>query len=421
MSELHDSEFGSAYKLTRARFDRWLSSAPTIFYCCIPLAALVGVGVAQGYFTLPWHLPFIALAASAFIASVFGGLLAAQCGSVAIVAYVAYAMVNDGLPIGVSNLLATIGVTVVAFVSIYLGSLREANKTLLKRLTQSEASLLEIDQTMDLAVKRRTKLLEETNSRLEMTELDGRDLVRRLRSMTRAWLSAEEKERRRIARELHDEVGQSLAALNINLSRVREYIADSADADKIVVDSKGIVADILTNVRQLLLDLRPPLVDDFGLTEAIRLQSTQNIERAGLRVTFDIADSDRMLDEGIETAIFRITQEAVNNAIMHARAREITITLRISDEWAELIVHDDGKGFDTSILNSRRSHPDQFGLLGMRERTELLGGEFSIQSGKGTGASVRARFPLGVVVPSGDPVATDVNGDAGSRSFGKTS
>lgn len=252
---------------------------------------------------------------------------------------------------------------------------------------------------------RDSEILQESTDQPEMTELDGRDLLRRLRSMTRAWLSAEEKERRRIARELHDEVGQSLAALNINLSRVREYITASADADKIIVESKGIVADILTNVRQLLLDLRPPLVDDFGLTEAIRLQSTQNIERAGVQVTFDITDSEMKLDEGVETAIFRITQEAVNNAIRHADAQEITIRLRATGGWIELVVQDDGIGIDVDILNSRRSHPDQFGLFGMRERTELLGGEFSIQSTKGAGATIRARLPIGDVAPSGESEA----------------
>ena len=204
-------------------------------------------------------------------------------------------------------------------------------------------------------------------------------------------LEAAEDERRRWARELHDETLQSLAGVQMTLAAA----ARSGDLESVratVAQAIGYLGDEIANLRALIVDLRPPALDDFGVEGALRALAAR-LARRGLEVEVDIvALAEGRADERhtpeLESALYRIAQEALTNAVKHGMARSATI--RVSEEATavEITVRDDGVGFDPA---ARRSG---YGLLGMRERVELLGGRLELESEPGRGTTIRASLPV---------------------------
>ena len=213
----------------------------------------------------------------------------------------------------------------------------------------------------------------------------------RLQGLSARLLQVQEAERRHLARELHDEVGQALTAVRINLLMLKRGADPEAHATRID-DSLGIVEHILADVRQLSLDLRPSMLDDLGLAAALRWYVDAQAQRAGLSaaVTIDALDEEPAPDLAI--TCFRVAQEAVTNVVRHALARGIEIELRQRPGALELVVRDDGAGFDVSAARSRASRGGSLGLLGLEERVEMAGGHVTIGSSP-SGTEVRARFP----------------------------
>ncbi|HWQ15384.1 MAG TPA: PAS domain-containing sensor histidine kinase [Roseiflexaceae bacterium] len=214
-----------------------------------------------------------------------------------------------------------------------------------------------------------------------------------LQALSRQLMHVQEAERRRLASELHDEVGQALTAIQLNLQAL------AADSDRPahvarLEDSMALVEQVLQRIRALSLDLRPSLLDDFGLVPALRWYVERQAGRAALEVSFDAAPLDVRLAPELETACFRIAQEAVTNAVRHANARRLDIALHRSGAELHLTVSDDGRGFDTAAAHERASLGASLGLLGMHERARALGGALSIDSQLGRGTTVRARLPL---------------------------
>ena len=215
----------------------------------------------------------------------------------------------------------------------------------------------------------------------------GVDLSQRVsREAMRKVVQAQELERTRLARELHDETGQALTSILLGLKPL-EGVAD-ADARAAVAAVRELVVSTLQDVRRLAVELRPSALDDLGLVPAVdRLAKT--VAETGMRVDVEAHIGDERLPESVETTLYRIVQEAVTNVARHSGAERLSITLTRKNGAVVAIVEDDGKGFDPA-----RTASDGLGLVGMRERLALVGGTLRIEAAAGAGTTIAAEVPL---------------------------
>ncbi|NMB15747.1 MAG: histidine kinase [Firmicutes bacterium] len=204
-------------------------------------------------------------------------------------------------------------------------------------------------------------------------------------------IKAQEEERKRVAREIHDGPAQSLANLVLRTEICERLLAQDIDeALKELGELKKTAKGSLTELRRIIFDLRPMALDDLGLVPALRRYLEDLRDRLGLPVELVILGEEVRLDLNQEVTLFRLAQEAVNNARKHAQAKEIRVRLEFAPLAATLVVEDDGRGFIPSETGSLAG----FGLLGMRERAELVGGDFEVTSAPGEGTRIRVRVPL---------------------------
>ena len=242
-------------------------------------------------------------------------------------------------------------------------------------------------QINDITERLRTQqTLETLNRELELSH-------ERLRALSRRLFEVQEEERRRLARDLHDDVGQALTALKIqleSLARAGGELAARSRVDEIV----DTVQHTLERVRQLSLSLRPPQLDDLGLAAALRSHLDRQARVAGLQAHFEMEDAPQELPPDTETACFRVAQEAINNVLRHARARNLWVRLFIAGGRLAISVRDDGRGFDIDSVRERSAGGGSLGLLGMEERMALAGGSFELRSSPGQGTVLLATFPL---------------------------
>jgi len=219
-----------------------------------------------------------------------------------------------------------------------------------------------------------------------------RQAAQDLHGLTRRLVQAEEVERRRLARELHDRVGQSLSALNINLDIIsRDSQALPPALRQRLEDSLGLVDGTLQSIESVMADLRPPLLDEYGLAAALGWHSEEWTRRTGVQVTVTDRTPDAAKGARPEAAValFRIAQEALNNVLKHAQAKHVRIDVSATDEELVLDVHDDGRGFDP-----RAARRGRWGMTTMRERAEAAGGQLHVDATPGQGTRIHARVPL---------------------------
>ena len=213
-----------------------------------------------------------------------------------------------------------------------------------------------------------------------------------LRIVSGRLFQVQEDERRHLARELHDEIGQALTAAKINLESI-ESIEGSPQSFRIK-ETSGLVDNLLRQVRQISLDLHSSLLDDLGLVPALRSLLDQQARRAGLQAQFYAAEALQNVDREIQTAGFRIAQEALTNVLRHAKARSVSVHLRIKAGQLQMKIIDDGNGFDITEVERRAQQRAGFGLIGMRERAALVGGRVQIISSPNQGTTVDVLLPL---------------------------
>ena len=219
---------------------------------------------------------------------------------------------------------------------------------------------------------------------------------RELQALSERAINAQEEERRVIAQSLHDDTGQALSMLSIHLDRIDERIQpDQKDLKKQVADARTLAADSLTELRRILSGLRPAILDDLGLVPAIRWYARSNLEKAGIHVVVKAPSNPLELSSALTTTLFRIVQEAINNIVRHADARSATIVLQLSEGIVQLRVEDDGRGFDPGDASRDAVELHKLGLLGIRERAELLGGSVQIESTPEKGTRLQVSIPLG--------------------------
>ncbi|WP_321471780.1 sensor histidine kinase [uncultured Paludibaculum sp.] len=221
-------------------------------------------------------------------------------------------------------------------------------------------------------------------ARLER-EVDERSFE--LGQLSSRLVQAHEEERRSISRELHDEVGQSLGALLVDAGRLGSLVPEQDEqARGYVAHIKSVAERTLQSVRNIALLLRPSMLDDLGLVPALEWQAREVSRHGEMEVEVHADDLPDDLPDDQKTCIYRVVQEALNNAARHAAARQATVTLHYRDDKLELIVADDGRGFEPKTTRG-------MGILGMDERVKRLGGSLSIQSTPGNGTTLRAELP----------------------------
>lgn len=217
-----------------------------------------------------------------------------------------------------------------------------------------------------------------------------------LRILSMQLSEAEEAERRRIARDLHDQVGQNLTVVGINLTILKDTIPDASRKSiplRLLEDSLELVEQTTEFTRSLMADLRPPDMDDYGLVASVRWYSKSFSARTGVTVTMEGNDIDPRPAPSIENNVFRIVQEVLTNISKHARARKASITMGVTQGRLSLTITDDGVGFNPSARNKAGGHRG-WGLRTMAERAEVLGGSFTVESKRGKGTRVSVEVPL---------------------------
>jgi len=229
------------------------------------------------------------------------------------------------------------------------------------------------------------------NARLHQ-EVQAKEAIRG--ELLQDMLTVQEEERRRIARELHDETSQVLASLNANLeAAVSTLHSGDGKTELLLKKVQSMSVSIMDNINKLIYQLRPSLLDDLGLVAAIRWLEANNLRPAGVRARLVTKGRQRRLPRESETAIFRVVQEAFSNVVRHARAKHVGVTLLFAEELVTLDIEDDGTGFDVEEAIHSRARPRGLGLLGMTERIEIIGGKITIHSQEAAGTQIHIEIP----------------------------
>jgi signal transduction histidine kinase len=221
----------------------------------------------------------------------------------------------------------------------------------------------------------------------------------RLRKLARQNLVAEEEERRRIARELHDETSQSLSGIALQLEALIEVSAKSGSQDPQFIAGlkkvQSLTVQVHKEVSRVIANLHPTVLETLGLVAAVRQHVKNSLQPLNINVTVEVKGSERRFAADVETAVFRVVQGTIGNIIKHSKAKNASILLVYEPNEFSLTIHDDGQGFDVSKLTDVEESGRGRGLFSMRERIGFLGGTSGVESRVGAGTTVWARIPIG--------------------------
>jgi len=217
------------------------------------------------------------------------------------------------------------------------------------------------------------------------------DSQHNLRRLSRRLVQAQEVERQALSRELHDEVGQMMTALGMELGHLETLRQENPDAFRArIEDAKRLNADTMRAIRDLAMGLRPSMLDDIGIEAALQWQGREFSRHTGVPATVRVNGSLDYLSDSQRTCIYRVVQEALTNCARHAKAGHVLVSLRADERGVEVIVRDDGIGFNASAARGG------LGLLGMQERVQELDGKVEITSNRNGGTTIRVELPIGV-------------------------
>jgi signal transduction histidine kinase len=287
--------------------------------------------------------------------------------------------------VGMSLLVAGL-IAVLAVLYLQVRRRRSAQQALIVEMRERvriDEELQQLNRTLESQVLARTAELREANAGLLDAKLRLHDLSAQL-------IDAQEQERGRIARELHDDTGQLLSVIRMHLLR------DGEGARARLPDCLEVVDAAIARIRAMALNLRPTMLDDLGLADAFQWLLDQHAKAAAWRVELAAQEIEAVLPAAVQTACFRIGQEALANAARHAQARVVKLELRLAGNELALTVEDDGIGFDLDRYRTPEERKKHFGLMSMTERAALVGGSLDVDTAPGRGTRIRARFPLAV-------------------------
>jgi signal transduction histidine kinase len=241
-------------------------------------------------------------------------------------------------------------------------------------------------------VYRRDAERQRTDMALRISEARLRASIRELHAVSTRLNDAREQERARMARDIHDHLGQSLTALKLDIAEVgrRNRSGESKAVEERLEEMNALIDTAINDVQRVAAELRPVILDDLGFVHAIEAYLRDVERRSHLRCVLDSQVSDVPIAADAATALFRILQEALTNVIRHAAARRVDVTLTADDEAVALVIQDDGVG----IPAAEEVNPRAMGLVGMRDRARLFGGSVQVAGGPRGGTRVTARLPL---------------------------
>jgi signal transduction histidine kinase len=227
----------------------------------------------------------------------------------------------------------------------------------------------------------------------------ARRLEEQMRHLSHQILTVQEEERKRISRELHDEIVQTLTGINVQLANLKAAATINAKGlQRKIASTQRLVEKSVEIVHRFARDLRPTLLDDLGLIPALHSFMKDFTRRTGIRIHLTAFTSDRSdeLDSAKRTAFYRLAQEALTNVARHAHASYVKVTVLKLARTITMEVADNGKGFETDRVLITKAN-NRLGVLGMRERVQMVGGHFTLESTPGTGTTIRAQIPVGKV------------------------
>ena len=270
-------------------------------------------------------------------------------------------------------------------------------KTKHEKIIKSTGISIELSNKMASAIVINTditerKFAEEKQEKLLNRLVEAQDLMK---TLSRSLIQVQEQERRNIARELHDEIGQSLTAIKIDMLNIMQYTRSAKIQDQLS-DSIQLVEESLNEVRELSLKLRPSILDDLGLLPAIRWYVDRQSQRTGIKGKVITEQIEENLSPEIQITCYRIVQEAVTNIIKHANAGTFSVEFVKKSNDLHLWITDDGIGYNVSLARKKAISGQSTGVLGMQERAELIGGWLDIYSSPKKGTKVYAILPLNI-------------------------
>ena len=258
----------------------------------------------------------------------------------------------------------------------------------------SSALLFGMFHSLASSRSRAVEIANEITRELRESENGLRASTEQLQAMSRRLVDVQESERRQFSRELHDRVGQNLTALSINLDILKSQLPGNGnEAFRSRLDDAGALLEATAgSIENVMSELRPPMLDDYGLPSALQWYADEFSRRTGIQVTVDGPERVERLPQASEIALFRIVQEALNNVAKHADARSVHIALGRSDGEFTMSISDDGVGLNGATVPASRRRPG-LGMVTMRERTQAVGGRFEIGAAPGRGTRVVVRIP----------------------------
>jgi len=276
---------------------------------------------------------------------------------------------------------------------------REANTHLnqiVKSLSERTLELATSVEDLKQEIIQR-KAVEESLRTSELTTSillgDSRRMQEELRHLSRQLLSVQEEERRKISRELHDVIAQTLTGINVRLAALKTESSDSiAKLHKRITSTQRLVEKSVDIVHRFARELRPTVLDDLGLIPALQSFMKGFMEDTGVRVSLKVSAGIESFSATLRTMLYRVAQEALTNVSRHAQATQVTVCIESLDGALHMVITDNGQGFDVTGKSNTKMH-NRLGLLGMRERVEMVGGTFGVESAPGHPTTVRVVIP----------------------------
>src|SRR5581483_1073272 len=270
-------------------------------------------------------------------------------------------------------------------------------------LKQAKAEIKDLNEQLERRVEERTVDLASTNQTLR-NEIAERKLVasklkdssERLRALSARLESLREEERMRISREVHDELGQKLTGIKMDLHWMESHLEQIGDEklrtqlEERAVAASATTDEMIATVQRIAAELRPGLLDNLGLVSALRHEAKEFESRTGALLTLNLPDDSLQLPREISTTTYRIFQEMLTNVARHAHATEVRVSLQSSGGRLHLVVEDNGRGLSPDIP----TRPSSLGLLGMKERAAMVGGDLTVEGSPGRGTTVRLEIPI---------------------------
>ena len=299
--------------------------------------------------------------------------------------------VNSSQQIELILLIATLVILVLEGLFIFRPAVRQIQRTI-GQLIESELRT----QKMNEELKQVNKSLEETKvALLQATNEKYQQQINEQKIRSAYLIEGQEEERKRVALEIHDGLGQMLTALKFGIEKISDAIPEQEQAKKNLEDLRNLVSQTITEARTISFNLMPAVLSDFGISSALKLLTAQVASGADINVTFNTNWNGKRLARNLEIGLYRVSQEALHNAVKYAGAKDITVELWHKKKYIHLTVLDNGRGFSQQKLSPKsRKTGLSHGISNMKERVYMINGEITIQSRSGQGTQIHVKIPL---------------------------